>query len=246
MRDFLRKKRHTDTAEPDTAPDTASIRTPAETTAPERKHKQWYLRFARQQLVGWSPIITGNLVIVYLFATAVVCFALGLPILLASTQLPVYAVRYDNAVPFTSSNSLQKQQLLSSYRGEGAPVTVPMTVRKRLTQPVSLPSSALLSFSASWLTCGHSQSAGPACGASSSSNLVHPPSVRPSDCHANPPWLCRCTCPLSLAATTKITSGASLAVRDSHICLSSGAARQVQSAVCRAACQLLIRTMPHA
>ena len=138
MRDFLRKKRHTDTAEPDTAPDTASIRTPAETTAPEKQHRQWYLRFARQQLIGWSPIITGNLVIVYLFATAVLCFALGLPILLASTSLPVYAVRYDNASPFSSSNSLQKQQLLESYRGEGVPVSVVMTVRKRMTQPVRL------------------------------------------------------------------------------------------------------------
>ena len=136
MRDFLRKKRHTDAEEQSTAPDTGSIRTPAETTKPEHKHRQWYLRFARQQLAGWSPIITGNLVIAYLFATAVLCFALGLPILLASTQLPVYAVRYDNLGGFQGRTQSQSQQLLSSAGDAGVPVEAVITVQKRLTQPV--------------------------------------------------------------------------------------------------------------
>ena len=238
MRDFLRKKRHTDTAEPDTAPDTASIRTPAETTAPERKHRQWYLRFARQQLLGWSPIITGNLVIAYLFATAVLCFALGLPILLASTSLPVYAVRYDNASPFSSPNSLQKQQLLESYRGEGAPVSVVMTVRKRMTQPVRpvliCPCSSANNFLALESSCmciegclkyiSHRLHV---CQAVCTTECIKALAVT---CSLTLPS-CRCTYPLSWGASTRITNGA--------LCTALAALLACCPCICSAVCSQL-------
>ena len=64
MKDFMRKKRKTTEEQPEQniAVDTAGVNTPSERPPRLKRRKQWYLRFARQQLAGWSPILTGNLV----------------------------------------------------------------------------------------------------------------------------------------------------------------------------------------
>lgn len=67
MKDFLRKttgKRKTtdDQQEQNIAVDTAGVATPSERPPRMKRRRRWYLRFARQQMSGWSPILTGNLV----------------------------------------------------------------------------------------------------------------------------------------------------------------------------------------
>ena len=105
--------------------------------------RRWYLRFARQQLDGWSPILTGNLVVGYLLATAVVCFALGLPILLASTGLAHHSVRYDNAGALAGLSSDQRLQRLYAAGSAGVQQAVQITVPKRMPAPVRCPASSL-------------------------------------------------------------------------------------------------------
>ena len=77
------------------------------------------------------------MVVAYLFITAIVCFALGLPILLASTGLSQYHVRYDDVGSFASQTSQQRQQQLWSRGGVGLPLSVSINVGRRMPAPVS-------------------------------------------------------------------------------------------------------------
>ena len=60
----------------------------------EKSH--FYHRFAQQELAGWSPVITAKVVVIYFFAVACVCVALGVPVLVASLGVVQYTVRYDD------------------------------------------------------------------------------------------------------------------------------------------------------
>jgi hypothetical protein len=101
-----------------------------------RKKSKFYERFAQQDLRGWSPIITGNVVVVYFFIIAVVCLALGIPILKAQLGVHQYVVRYDNTGPMAGLSSEDSQNVLLQQNGQGVVTTVNITVTQTLNPPV--------------------------------------------------------------------------------------------------------------
>ena len=124
MRRWLRRRHDTDLDEE------------GEGREAERKRSGWYLRFARQELRGWSPILKGRVVVLYLLAVAVLLIALGVPILTASTGIVEYYVRYDDQGSLSSLNSTQREQALQIAGDNGVSVAVSFTVNKTMHPPV--------------------------------------------------------------------------------------------------------------
>ena len=102
----------------------------------ERKRSGWYLRFARQELKGWSPILKGRAVVLYLVAVAVILIALGVPILLASTRIVEYSVRYDTLGPMAAVPVSQREQTLQAAGDLGIATPVPIQIAKTMNPPV--------------------------------------------------------------------------------------------------------------
>ena len=103
----------------------------------KKKKSRFYRRFAQQELKGWSPIITGNVVVIYFFLVTLLCIALGIPILKASTDVVQFKVRYDDTGAMAGKTSAQQQGLLQAQQGNGLTTSVNMTVTKDMQPPVS-------------------------------------------------------------------------------------------------------------
>jgi len=97
---------------------------------------RWYWKFAQQRLPGWAPILTGNGVVLYFLGTMLVCLAFGLPILIGSINVKEYSVRYDDAGPFSGQSRLQRVDTLAATGGAGVPLSVSLTVVKRMEPPI--------------------------------------------------------------------------------------------------------------
>lgn len=95
----------------------------------------WYWKFVQQRLPGWAPILTANGVVIYFLLAAIVCLAIGIPVLIASINIEQYSIRYDSLAPFTGSRSAQ-QQLLYAQGGDGLTVTGSVTIKKTMQPPV--------------------------------------------------------------------------------------------------------------
>lgn len=65
-----------------------------------------------------------------------VCLAFGLPILIGSINVKEYSVRYDDAGPFSGQSRLQRVDTLAATGGAGVPLSVSLTVVKRMEPPV--------------------------------------------------------------------------------------------------------------
>lgn len=97
---------------------------------------KFYRRFAQQELKGWSPIITGNVVVIYFFLVTLLCIALGIPILKASMDVVEFKVRYDNTGAMAGKTPAQQQGLLQAQQGSGVTTSVNLTVTKDMQPPV--------------------------------------------------------------------------------------------------------------
>ena len=58
-----------------------------------QNQNRWHKRFARQQLPGWSPIITAKSVVFFYFLAGLILLPLGVAILLASLNVVEYKVQ---------------------------------------------------------------------------------------------------------------------------------------------------------
>ncbi|CAL5228440.1 g11575 [Coccomyxa viridis] len=95
-----------------------------------KKKSKFYQRFAQQQLWGWSPIITGNVVVIYFLLVAVVCIALGVPILVAAINVKEVKARYDNAGPMSGLSSGQAETtILGGNVNYPVSVQIPQTMQ---------------------------------------------------------------------------------------------------------------------
>lgn len=89
-----------DVSTPVTAPplsDSGSVR-PNQTSCWKRftqSNNRWHKLFARQQLPGWSPIITAKAVVFFYFLAGLILIPLGIAILLASLNVVEYKVHLD-------------------------------------------------------------------------------------------------------------------------------------------------------
>jgi len=103
-------------------------------TGGKKKKSKFYERFAQQELWGWSPIITGNVVVIYFMLVTVVCIALGVPILVASIKVKEVKARYDNTGVMSGKSSSEAERLVMA--GNVAyPVT--MQIPQTMQPPVS-------------------------------------------------------------------------------------------------------------
>lgn len=99
----------------------------------------WHARFVRQELKGYSPIITGNRVLAFFIVATIILIPLGAAILAASLGVVEYKVRYDNVGPDFASNDLNASQSALWGSGEnGVPTSVSFTTTKRMEAPVGL------------------------------------------------------------------------------------------------------------
>ena len=127
MRRWFRRRRETEVEEE------------GEGQTAEKKRSGWYLRFARQELRGWSPILKGKAVELYLLGAAILLIAFGVPILTASTGIVEYSRRYDDQGPLLAGlNSTQRQQAVQGAGEAGIPVSVPFLINKTMNPPVRL------------------------------------------------------------------------------------------------------------
>lgn len=96
-------------------------------------------RFVRQEVPGYSPIITGNRVLAFFICATVILIPLGAAILAASLGVVEHKLRYDNVgTAFETNNKATQQQALWQSGDMGVPTTVSFTTTKRMNQPVSL------------------------------------------------------------------------------------------------------------
>lgn len=107
-----------------------------ESQTDDKKKSKFYRRFAQQELKGWSPIITGNVVVLYFLAVAVVCIALGVPILKAALDVDEYKIRYDDTGDMAGRSKGEQQDILLQQNGEGVTTTVNVTITKDMNPPV--------------------------------------------------------------------------------------------------------------
>ena len=107
-------------------------------TGGKKKKSKFYQRFAQQELSGWSPIITGNVVVIYFALVCIVCIALGVPILLASIGVKEVTVRYDNAGVMEGHSSGAAESLLMQQGGQGFSYPVTMHIPQDMQPPVGI------------------------------------------------------------------------------------------------------------
>jgi hypothetical protein len=115
--------------------------------APQRKQKgykrwlhgknSWFGKFARQDLPGWTPILSARFVVFAYLLAAIVLLPLGIAVLVSSLNIQEHKVRYDNAGIFANlpDNDARAAALLDGG-GNGAPVTVTFTPDKKMSAPV--------------------------------------------------------------------------------------------------------------
>jgi hypothetical protein len=125
---FRRKKQ--------TQPDNGQQNAHEEPQSGDQKKSRSYRRFAQQELKGWSPIITGNVVVLYFLAVAVVCIALGVPILKAALDVDEYEIRYDDTGVMAGRSSGEQQDILLQQGGDGVTSVVNVTIMKDMKPPV--------------------------------------------------------------------------------------------------------------
>ena len=101
-----------------------------------KKKSRFYQRFAQQELRGWSPIITGNVVVTYFLLVAIVCVALGVPILLASIQVKEVKMRYDNTGTMQGRSSGEAENLLMQQGGQGFSYPISVQIPQDMQPPV--------------------------------------------------------------------------------------------------------------
>lgn len=82
----------------------------------------------------------------YFLASTAVCLALGIPILLASLNVKVYSVRYDDSGPMYNLTGDERAQLLYAQNGQGVPLTVELLIADDMKAPVSPKRSNLHAF----------------------------------------------------------------------------------------------------
>eukprot|EP00887_Chlorella_sp_A99_P001274 scaffold14.g1274.t1 len=92
----------------------------ASETGPHKKLK-WHRRFAHQKLAGYRPVLTATAAKLYFLASAVLCIALGVPILVGSLNVVEVRVPYAFAGPFAGLTSAERQAKLweAAVRGDG-------------------------------------------------------------------------------------------------------------------------------
>ena len=112
----------------------------------KKKSSKFYQRFAQQELWGWSPIITGNVVVIYFLAVAIICIALGVPILLASIRVKEVKARYDNIDIMSGRSNTEAENLLMQPGGVQYPIT--MQIPTDMQPPVTIWLSDLCSAAA--------------------------------------------------------------------------------------------------
>ncbi|KAK9804360.1 hypothetical protein WJX72_009200 [[Myrmecia] bisecta] len=101
-----------------------------------RKKRVWFVRFAQQDLKGWSPIITGNAVVAFFFLSGCVLIGLGVAVLIASLGVKEVKATYTSVGPMAGLSRQQQQDLLWSNSGDGVPATVNLTIPEALTPPI--------------------------------------------------------------------------------------------------------------
>lgn len=98
----------------------------------------WHSRFVRQEIPGYSPIITGNRVLAFFICATIILIPLGAAILAASLGVVEHKIRYDNVgTDFNTNNRVTSQQALWQSGDTGIPTTVSFTTTKRMQAPVS-------------------------------------------------------------------------------------------------------------
>lgn len=97
----------------------------------------WHARFVKQQLPGYSPIITGNRVLAFFLCATLILIPLGAAILAASLGVVEYKIRYDDVGPdFQGNDKSAQQQALWASGDAGVATTVSFTTSKRMQAPV--------------------------------------------------------------------------------------------------------------
>lgn len=97
----------------------------------------WHSRFVRQEIPGYSPIITGNRVLAFFICATIILIPLGAAILAASLGVVEHKIRYDSVgTPFATNDRTTQQQALWQSGDVGVPTTVSFTTTKRMNQPV--------------------------------------------------------------------------------------------------------------
>lgn len=127
---------------------------------PRRKGSQnsngWHARFVRQELKGYSPIITGNRVLAFFIVATIVLIPLGAAILAASLGVVEYKVRYDNVgSDFASNDRNTSQSALWASGDTGVPTSVSFTTTKRMEAPVGLQMEMAGSFDSNHFQSQH-------------------------------------------------------------------------------------------
>lgn len=109
------------------------------------------------QLERLALVVAGRVVVLYFLASTAVCLALGIPILLASLNVKVYSVRYDDSGPMRNLTGTERAQLLYARDGQGVPLTVELLIPVDMKAPVSCKLKRVLRFSwcADVATHGH-------------------------------------------------------------------------------------------
>lgn len=98
------------------------------------KHYRFYKRFTYQMLKGYRPILSAERAEIFFLLSGTLLLALGIPLLVASTQVVEYRIRYDNAGALADLNQANRTAQVTT--GNGVTYDVDFVVDQDMTGPV--------------------------------------------------------------------------------------------------------------
>ena len=98
------------------------------------KHYRFYKRFTYQMLKGYRPILSAGRAEIFFLLSGSLMLALGIPLLVASTQVVEYRVRYDNAGVLADLNQTSRTAQVTT--GNGVTYDIDFVLDQEMTSPV--------------------------------------------------------------------------------------------------------------
>lgn len=98
------------------------------------KHYRFYKRFTYQILRGYRPILSAKRSEIFFLISATVLLAMGIPLLVASTQVVEYRVRYDNAGVLADLDQASRTAQVTN--GNGVTYSIDFVIDQDMTAPV--------------------------------------------------------------------------------------------------------------
>lgn len=129
---LFRRKKHKEPSSEEVPEEEQDLDSPS--TGKGEKHYRFYKRFTYQILKGYRPILSAGRAQLFFVVSGTILLAMGIPLLVASTQVVEYRVRYDNAGVLADLDQANRTAQVTT--GNGVTYDIDFVVDQGMTGPV--------------------------------------------------------------------------------------------------------------